>query len=370
MKTIIALMNAYSQGKSGSDVAFIKIAKRMPNFAKIVVTSQLGKKLCQEMGLKADFKITTQEKEFKNIYLIYLKRIVKALFLKIEVPPESILYATSDHLPDVLPTLFLKLKNPKAKWLQKTFHLIPKKRRIPYYGQKLSYFLIKKFANLIIVDNKILKEQLLKQGFKRETVKINYLGIEMNYFQKLKADQKRSYEGIFLARLHQSKGVFDLVNIWKKVCRRFPKARLGVIGKGSKKIQDRLREQIKSNNLEKNIDILGYLSNGEAFSIIKASKLFVFPSHEEGFGMAILEAMACGVPVVAYDLSVYQDTFKKAIATVPCFDKNLYAKRIGELLGNKTKYQNQRQKALELIKDFTLEKTVKRELKYFNDLLR
>jgi len=368
MKTLIAFMNAYSQGKSGSDVAFIEIAKRMVNFNKVVVTSQLGSTLCKNLGLQADFKITTREKEFKNVYLIYLQRIVKALLLRIDTADESILYATSDFLPDVLPALFLKLKNKRAKWFQKTFHLIPEERKIPYYLQKLSYCLIRKFADLTVVDNKPLRRELVKMGFDEKRIKVNYLGVDLSYFENLSADKNVSYEGVFLARLHQSKGIFDLVDIWEKVCRQMPYARLAIIGSGNQEVKKRLKLKIKSCQLDKNIDVLGYLENNKAFSLLKASQLFIFPSHEEGFGMVIAEAMACGVPIIAYDLPVYEKTFKKAMTIVPCFDKNLYAKKIIALLANKANYKKQRQKGFKLVKDFTWEKAVKREIEYLNNL--
>ena len=43
---------------------------------------------------------------------------------------------------------------------------------------------------------------------------------------------------------------------------------------------------------------------------MKSSKLFIFPSYEEGWGISITEAMACGLAVVCYDLKAY-DVFGK-----------------------------------------------------------
>lgn len=46
-RKIIAFMNSYTQGMSGGDICFIEIAKRMNQYNKIVVTSLLGKRVCE-----------------------------------------------------------------------------------------------------------------------------------------------------------------------------------------------------------------------------------------------------------------------------------------------------------------------------------
>ena len=48
------------------------------------------------------------------------------------------------------------------------------------------------------------------------------------------------------------------------------------------------------------------ISGKDALSVVKSVLVFVFPSHEEGWGIAICEAMACGLAVVAYDLPAYE----------------------------------------------------------------
>ena len=66
----------------------------------------------------------------------------------------------------------------------------------------------------------------------------------------------------------------------------------------------------------------------------KSSEVFVFPSHEEGWGIAICEAMACGLPVVAYDLPVYREIFTQGIITVPLKDIKAFSEKVVNLLEN------------------------------------
>jgi len=52
-------------------------------------------------------------------------------------------------------------------------------------------------------------------------------------------------------------------------------------------------------NLEKNIKFSGFLENhNDVYAMMKSSKVFVLPSTREGFGMAVIEANACGIPVI------------------------------------------------------------------------
>ena len=91
--------------------------------------------------------------------------------------------------------------------------------------------------------------------------------------------------------------------------------------------------RIKEENLDLNVFMLSLIGK-DALGIVKSSKVFVFPSHEEGWGIAICEAMACGLPVVAYDLPVYREIFKQGIATVPLKDFKRFSEEVINLLEN------------------------------------
>jgi len=360
--SLIAFMNSYTHGISGGDACFIELAKRLKQYNKIVVTSLLGKKLCETKELKADYLVTTKEQNFKNVLFIYLNRIIKALLLRIEVCKGDILYATSDFLPDVLPAFYQKIKNKNAYWVQKIFHLIPSKRIIPYLAQKISFLFVRHFADLIIVDNSILRRDLILHGFPKEKVVVNHLGINIKYFQNLTVSSKIFYDAVFLGRLHPSKGIFDLIKIWKIIIKIKPKLKLAVIGSGDSKIIEKFKKQITNGGLQDNIVLLGHLLDDEAFSILKGSRIFVFPSHEEGWGIAICEAMACGLPVVAYDLPAYRNVFKKGIIVSPMGDFIAYVFNVIKLLNDKQLRIQLAKEAMEQSLKYDIQNTAKSEI--------
>lgn len=356
-------MNAYSQGKSGGDMVFIEIAKRIKEFDKVIVTSLLGKDLCQKNGLKGEYLITTWETEFRNVILTYFKRILKAFFLKLKVEKKDILFGTSDFLPDALPIFWLKIRNKKAKWVQHIFHLIPFSRKIPFLAQRLSFFLIKRFADLIIVDNKLLKDDLVKHNFNSRKIFINYPGIDFNYLRSVKTEKEKIYDGIFMAQLRRSKGIFELVRIWKLVGEKIPEVKLGIIGKGSRETVAELKKEIKKEAIEKKINLLGYLSDDVAFSTIKSSRIFVFPSQEEGFGIAPLEAQALGLPAVAWNLPVFDEVFKGGMIKVNIRNIKRFADEVVRLLTDRRVYRKLSREAMNNASRYDWDEVARRESK-------
>lgn len=359
---LIAFMNSYTEGISGGDTCFIEIAKRMKGYDKVVITSLLGKEACETAGLKAGYLITSRELRPKNVILTYFNRILVALLLGIKINKGDILYSTSDFLPDVIPAFYKKIRNPDAVWIQKMFHLIPSDRFLSYYTQRISFFFIKRFADLVIVDNSLLKKDLIKLKFNDRKVALNRLGIDLGYLNTVKAKDKKRYDGVFLARLHPSKGIFDLVEIWRLICQINPRAKLEIIGMGDEKILKKLNEEVAKNNLNNNIDILGYLERGNAVRKIKESKVFVHPSHEEGFGVAPLEAQACGLPVVAWNLPVYKEVFPKGMIKVEIEDMKKFAGEVLNLLNNKKLYVEVSKEAIDNAARYDWDEVAKREL--------
>jgi len=113
---------------------------------------------------------------------------------------------------------------------------------------------------------------------------------------------KKEYEACFVGRLDVRKGIMELVDVWKRVVDIFPDAKLAIVGHANERTLIDLTRIIRSYSLDKNIVCLGRLSDKEMYDTIMKSRLFITLSTSEGWGIAIAEALACGVPVVCYDI--------------------------------------------------------------------
>ncbi len=361
---IIALLNAYTHGKSGGDICFIEIFKRLPQFDLFVVTPKLGRGLCEREGLHAQYFITTSESDFKHTIFTYFVRSVLACIKFPPQQPYDILYGTSDTLPDIFPILLRKIfYRGSVRWVQKIFHIIPYSRFIPSVTQRISFFFIKRFADTVILDNALLSDTLVSFGFQKDKIKVNHLGIDVKKIQSI-SPATAGFDAVFMGRIHKSKGVYDVVKIWSLVIKELPQATLGIIGSGNKHQLEFLQQAIVQKNLQQHIRLLGYLDDKDAFGIIKASKLFVFPSHEEGFGIAIGEALASMLPTITYDLPIFHEIYNDTIIKIPSFNIPLFAEKIIQLLRDHSLRETLSQKGYQFVQNMSWEEVASREKKW------
>ena len=347
---IAILLNSFwnsGAGVSGGDIRLIQILKRIKDkFKRVdVYCSEDAKKVVEEYEKRGiNFILSGKYFDNKGVLKAYSRR---ASWAKREIIKDKydIVYASSDFFTDVVPCNNYKKKNPKTKWVQCIFHVYPNWYRRPgsklrnlagTLAQKRSFRMIKKSADAVVVLNTQVSDYLIKIGFGKKKVFLNPCGVDLAFFDSIKA-QKRENQAVFLARLMPSKGINDFAKIWKYVIRAIPSAKLKVIGGGSEEVINDLKAQFKSFKVEKNIELLGFLDNEEAFKTVKESQLFLFPSYEEGFGMAIAEAFACGLPAVAWNLPVYKEVFPKGIYVADVGDCEQFAQLVIDLLKNEKK---------------------------------
>lgn len=364
-RSIMIFLNAfwnYGREISGGDQVLIQVFKRIRHYFSAVYcyTSEDGRTIIENEVEALKYIISPRWFDRLSLLISYVLRTLKTLG-SLRVRSIDIIYVGSDFFPDVIPATLYKALNPKAKWIQCIFHIYPEWRTRPgskvrnfvgFYLQRFSFLLAKR-ADVVIILNSQIREDLIKMGFDRKRLFINPPGIDYWYLKDLRTlPDTATYDGTFLARLNPSKGIFDLIEIWGRVVQQLPAARLAVIGGGSAETTARLNAIIAESGLETKIDVLGFLEKAKAFSIIKKSKVFLFPSHEEGFGIAVAEAMACGTPVVSWDLAVYSDVFGDYTIRVPDNDFSAFANAVVQLLLTETKTRSVARRAQDFVKEY------------------
>jgi glycosyltransferase involved in cell wall biosynthesis/SAM-dependent methyltransferase len=177
-------------------------------------------------------------------------------------------------------------------------------------------------ADEVIAISEHLAAELKAYGL-RVPVAVNGVGLDTEAIEAVAVGRgKRQFEAVFVGRHDPEKGLFDLVEIWTDVVKEHPEARLIMIGSCNPGTRERLVASIESHGLEDNIALMGVIDDPEKFSLMKKSKVCLFPSHVEEWGIVPQEALACGLPVVAYDLPVYRENIKEcaAVFTAPIGD--------------------------------------------------
>src|ERR1035437_2598930 len=103
---------------------------------------------------------------------------------------------------------------------------------------------------------------------------------------------------LFLGRLHYKKGLDLLCRAWVKVHSGFPDAHLVIAGPDSENTRARIGRMVAECGLGSSVTFTGMLSGSSKWAALAAATVFVLPSYSEGFSVAVLEALAVGVPVV------------------------------------------------------------------------
>jgi glycosyltransferase involved in cell wall biosynthesis len=107
---------------------------------------------------------------------------------------------------------------------------------------------------------------------------------------------------LFLARIHEKKGI-DLLLRGFAACRHALRGMALVIGgpAGDGRILDKLRNLASSLRIEEDVVWTGPLYGSAKWDAMRAAEVYVLPSHQENFGISVVEALACGVPVLVSD---------------------------------------------------------------------
>jgi glycosyltransferase involved in cell wall biosynthesis len=271
-----------------------------------------------------------------------------------------------DFMPDVIPALFYKLFNRTHHWIAVIYLLAPNpfKKETPlnarsifcFWSQNISLLLMKYFADQICVLNKSDKEKLASEHkVTSSKIIITRPGVTVPNLSQ----QQKKYDACFVGRFHKQKGISDLLEIWKYVCKQSSDAKLALIGSGEKEWFDFIENYIKTHKLHNNIDALGFKDGKEKFQIMKSSKVFLFPSNYESFGIAGLEALAIGLPVVAYDIPVFKEMFHDIFSLIPFKDNKAFAQEVIKLIQHDEYYKQQQNKGLKFAQDFSWEKCAK-----------
>ncbi|MBL7081037.1 MAG: glycosyltransferase family 4 protein [Candidatus Omnitrophica bacterium] len=247
--------------------------------------------------------------------------------------------------------------------------LLCKTLKIPYvctfHGFYRPHFFRKKLpclGDLTIAVSQAVGRHLINDfNLDKENLRVIYNGIEPHLGSR--PDKDYSYLkgkpslGI-IARLAQEKGHIYLFSAFKALLGDYPCARLLVVGKGKKELE--LKEWVERESLSEKIIFLEEIEH--LFSIFNILDISILPSLFEGFGFSLIEAMACGVPVVASAVGGIGEIIKDketGLLVEPANSEALY-KAIKLLLeDNKLRLQIIENAGREIKERFSLEREIR-----------
>lgn len=191
------------------------------------------------------------------------------------------------------------------------FHLFPEQVSIPTLKLKLYAWARSRNQQWIGVSEHNRKQIIDSFHVTEEEVLCIYNGAKLtvdssqvqdrvNQRQQIRRDlglSPTTQIALTVGRLSHQKGYTDLIPVITQLKTEFPDVKFVWVGDGDQR--EELIRQIQAHQIEHKVLLLGYRSDVPA--LLKASDLFVFPTRFEGQPFAVIEAMACGLPIVSSD---------------------------------------------------------------------
>lgn len=254
-------------------------------------------------------------------FIIYkkAKQIIKERGIKVIYVP----IGEFRHL--YLPAYFLKKKFPHLKIVvdilnfeipEKTLFLFYKKLRKNNIGILRSLAIILDFITHQYIIRKTLNfadyvftvspelVEVLKKYYHKNTIDFTPSGVDNSF--PIDFSIKKKYLGIYVGRMNMEKGVINVINVWKKVVEKIPKAKLALAGAISSDFNKNILNLIKNNKLNDNIDLFGLVTEEKKNKILSQSQIFLhLAKYEPLFPViGILEGLSHGLPLIVYNMPV------------------------------------------------------------------
>ena len=160
-------------------------------------------------------------------------------------------------------------------------------------------------------------------------------GVDLDIFRNFGCPRKDQL--ISVGRLKWQKGYEHLLAAMQRVVAQQPQIQLLIVGEGP--LRGELERRVRSMRLEQNVTFVGTLPQSEISRHLNESRLFVLASVSEGLPKALLEAMACGLPVVVTDVGGCRQVSQGAGIIVPPGEPLSLAGAILTLLNNRSLWE-------------------------------
>jgi glycosyltransferase involved in cell wall biosynthesis len=284
-----------------------------PDVEMHVVSCWTGAQLAQNLGY--DLPITLTESRASGIGALrlgYIARCLRALRRLPEAGRFDAVYAGSPFFYDVLPAVAAKVQGRARRIIVPFYHVTPPPTTrtgnptanvLAWIEQRIMLRLIARYADVVLVAYDGARDDLIRNGITPTAIVTTGMGARAGLAPK----SPPQFDAICIGRFTPAKGIVDLLDAWAVLQRTLPAARLALVG-GEMPGFDVARE-IERRSLAPAVQIFIGPSDEEVRELVSASRTFITASKEEGYGLAVGEALAAGLPCTTFDVPAFAAVF-------------------------------------------------------------
>jgi L-malate glycosyltransferase len=180
-------------------------------------------------------------------------------------------------------------------------------------------------AEPVVAISREVEGKLLDLGVASTRIARIPNGIDLSRFHPVAADEKLRLRAqlsipqqatvvLFAGRLSKAKGIVRLLELWPEIIARHPRLHLVIVGGGAGSFDDceaQLLDLIQRGQLQPHVTMAGVTDR--VHSYLQAADVFMFPSLYEGFGLGIIEALACGMIVAVTPVGVAEELIQHGV---------------------------------------------------------
>ncbi|MFA5061890.1 MAG: glycosyltransferase family 1 protein [Patescibacteria group bacterium] len=215
--------------------------------------------------------------------------------------------------------------------------------------------LIVKKAVVILTPSQFSKNELKKYyKINEEKIKVTPLGYDSNVFKSLGIPREPMI--MSLGRLEEKKNTIGIVKSFNILKKTHPDLKLILVG-APRVGYEKIKQEIEASPYKSDIILPGWINEQEIVGLLNKASVFLIPSLYEGFGLPVLEAMACGAPVVASAGNSLAEVGGGAVLYADPQNINEIAGAVDKLLADHNLREEKIKAGLERVKNFSWEKT-------------
>ena len=190
-----------------------------------------------------------------------------------------------------------------------------------------------------------------------------------NFFNKNGLNDRDEYF-LFIGERRPHKNLVRLIEAFSIFKQKTPNKIKLVIGGKKYASYDEPERKAQELNLTNEVFFLGYIPEGDLQHLYKNARCFVFISIYEGFGIPILEAMACGTPIITSNISSMPEVAGNAALTVNPYNVDEIAEAMNKITYNVTISQRLVDTGLKRVKNFSWNNAAEKTLELYEGILR
>lgn len=236
-----------------------------------------------------------------------------------------------------------------------------------------------KAADRIITISQFSKQEIIKYlGVDDRKIEVMPVGVDFNTFKICKDSKvidsvKKKYgiDGsyfLYLGTLEPRKNIVRMIDAYAMLKRENESVPKFVIAGRKGWMYDEIFERVKKYGIEKDVIFTGYVEENEVPLLMNGAEAFLFVSLYEGFGMPILEAMACGTPVITSNTASMPEVIGDCGILVNPLSPEEIKNGMKRIIENKFEADDMAKRALERSKCFTWENAAKKVLSVFKSI--